>query len=113
MCAQHPLAADMLIQPGIIHDAVVCSCEAAMEFITADPAPRGKMIGSAAVKAGAGNVKQLREGPPHPWPGIILVRDGIDAETGYEGLQLLGRPGVLNLPEGLGKHIGPTPDQNP
>ncbi len=45
--------------------------------------------------------------------GIVLVREGVDAQFGHKLGQFLGAPFLTRIPQRLGQGVGSRPDTDP
>lgn len=59
------------------------------------------------------DVEEGGEVPADPGAGVVLVRDGVDAELPHESGHFILSTLLLDLVESLGEDIGTTPSENP
>ena len=59
--AERPLGADVFVEPRVVDDFEIRTGKPAVKFVAADAAPRGVVIGAAAVEARARDIEESRE----------------------------------------------------
>ena len=111
--AEWTFAADVLVEPGVVHDVEIRATETAPESVAADAAPRRVMIGAARMEARTANVEKVREVVAQPRARVVLVGDGIHAQLRDQPVHRLWRAGLTKPPKGLGENVGSAPSRDP
>lgn len=118
---------DVRADPALAHQVEVCAGEplcppdsilAAVRVpIGRNPRPRGTpvVLGPRRIRLGWGHdiEEPLPIAPSHPWPGKVLVRDGMDTQLPQNCIEVRGAELALQIPERLREDAHATPAADP
>merc|ERR1712078_333228 len=104
----------MQVKPGVVHECEVRTPEAPVKPVPRDANPGGVVIGPALTlfMTGTDNIEEVWKPVAHPGTGIVLIRNGVDAQLADERIDFCLAACLHYLPDCLGETVGSTPDRN-
>src|SRR5262249_814129 len=84
--AERPLGANIRFEPMIRYRASIGAHTVAVVHIAADPRPGRRSVFAAIWTARLDDVMQIGEFAANPWPGVVLIRNRINAEFGEKAV---------------------------